>query len=383
MTIDAEPREARLNWASIAWTLFLVVFCFLFAVILPYRAIVQNHLLFWLIVLGGLVIGFICAASELAFALWAGEGPTSEAFRRNTRENRALARISLDPNAPEATRNHSNRRIERLSLPIMIGANYSTIYNPTLVVTNAMANIVVAVVSGAALFDKAQVSNIGTACSFDVSSLRCLDIFSTRIPIPVNTELFQSTMALTLILVVGEIIPKQLATSFPERVTRLLFPVFRVLPYLSLGTSPAFGAFGRSTAAFFHRFSSNASAERANQFTELELRAAARAARTVVCAYSGGEAPLPDWENADVREREDIINATKEIIAGAGPEELHSSWRRELTLAGWQYGPARDLEQKIDPCLQPYENLSAAQKTSLQIFTAAVTAIKEYRNEEA
>lgn len=43
-------------------------------------------------------------------------------------------------------------------------------------------------------------------------------------------------------------------------------------------------------------------------------------------------------------------------------ENTHAVWAAGRLLEGWRYGPARDDEQKVTPCLVPYAALPEAEK---------------------
>ena len=216
-------------------------------VVFPYPAIVENSALFWLVILAGLAVSFICAASELAFALACGEGSDSDLFERNVRRQEQLALIALDPARPAEERAAAAQAAEELEALIRIGEDYSSHHNPRLVVADNVAKIFVAVVSTVASFESPHPDLAGQDCdrlmSLPPDSWRCISIFGAfPLPFPVSGSAFQSALALTLILLFGEMIPKQLGTIYPERVTRLFFPIYRVLALVGLGTGPSFGA---------------------------------------------------------------------------------------------------------------------------------------------
>jgi hypothetical protein len=246
----------RSSIVSIIWTLFIIAVSGVLFVGLPYRAIVENSVLFWIFVCLGLAISAICSAAELAFGLACGESSLSDIYARNSNRSLEQKEIAEDTTKTAADRAKAEREAKKAQRLMQIGERYSNHYNPTLVVTNSVANMIVAVVSGLALFDAAQTTSAGVPCpwltadswiSSHSPALRCYaNLFGWLIPFPVNREVFQSALALTLILIVGEIVPKQLAAAFPEAATHLLFPIpYRAVLLFSLGTGPAFGALGQ------------------------------------------------------------------------------------------------------------------------------------------
>jgi hypothetical protein len=240
-------------WARHVGTGLLFVGGSLFLVVFPFWAIVETWWLFVLLVVGGIAVAFICSASELAFALACGEGVDSDLYRRNLDRVNQLYRVAQDATRPAEEQAAASREAERVGLLVRIGESYSSRHNPTLVVMNNVANIVVAVVSTFAVFAEAQPQRAGQTCPSPLlTSFRCSSIFLGHpwLPFPVNSELFQSALALTLILVLGEMIPKQLGTAFPERTTHICFPIYRSVAFLSFGTGPSFGAGGRFVVLF-------------------------------------------------------------------------------------------------------------------------------------
>lgn len=54
---------------------------------------------------------------------------------------------------------------------------------------------------------------------------------------------------------------------------------------------------------------------------------------------------------------EELI-ALREAIA----KNVHEVWAAGRIAEGWQYGPAKDVEKKLTPCLVPYEELPESEK---------------------
>jgi hypothetical protein len=154
----------RSSMASIIWTLFLIAVSGIFFVGFPYRAVVENSVLFWMFVCLGLAISAICSAAELAFGLACGESSLSDIYARNSNRSLQQKEIAQDNERSETDRVKAEREAKRAQRLMQIGEHYSNYYNPTLVVTNSVANMIVAVVSGLALFDAVQMTNAGGPC---------------------------------------------------------------------------------------------------------------------------------------------------------------------------------------------------------------------------
>jgi|GEM_PF-2383829 len=247
------------------WTLFLFGGGFIFLVWLPHAAIIENRLAFWSVVVVGLCVSFICAASEIAFACACGENESSETYKTNQSKLLEFQTTFYDLAKDQTVRDHAKEEARKVQRLIKVGEDYTSVHNPTLVVANNVANILVAVVSTSAIYDTPVAQSVGSPCSWMTStslanhpllasavtrwlpSLRCIGCLGhSLIPFPVSSVVFQSAFALTLILLIGEMLPKQLAALRPAETTRGLFPIYRIVGVLfSLGTGRSFGALGR------------------------------------------------------------------------------------------------------------------------------------------
>lgn len=262
--VAADDHGRKEVWRHL-WTFSLFVGGGVFFSVLPYHAIVENQMKFWVVVILGLGVSFICAASELAFALACGEKEDSVAYQKNKRKLGEFQLIYDDDSKDREVRDQAKAEADRLELLLKIGEKYASRHSPTLVVANNVANILVAVVSTAAIFNVVVPENVGSPCAWTASAstansplfawilghlptYRCLRCFGhSVVPFPVNSEIFQSAFALTLILIVGEMIPKQLASLRPEGVARRFFPIYHwVGGVFSLWTGPSFGALGQA-----------------------------------------------------------------------------------------------------------------------------------------
>jgi hypothetical protein len=58
------------------------------------------------------------------------------------------------------------------------------------------------------------------------------------------------------------------------------------------------------------------------------------------------------------------VEVPKELLdlADTLARNVHDTWALERIRQGWQYGPERNDEQKLHPCLVPFEELSEDEK---------------------
>lgn len=109
------------------------------------------------------------------------------------------------------------------------------------------------------------------------------------------------------------------------------------------------------------------------------LEQAARVAHEVNRAYCqaiGDMSQLP-WDAAPNWQRESAVNGVRHIMANpeTTPEESHQNWLKEKILTGWTYGPVKDVEKRIHPCMVAYDKLPIEQRVKDHLFGAAVRAV--------
>ncbi|MFI5842836.1 RyR domain-containing protein [Catenuloplanes sp. NPDC051500] len=87
----------------------------------------------------------------------------------------------------------------------------------------------------------------------------------------------------------------------------------------------------------------------------------------------GDARPSPEWP--DDWEREATEASVRRVLAGATPEELHTSWCDLKYKDGWRYGERKDPDAKTHPCLVPYEQLPERERRKDALFHAIVRAL--------
>lgn len=109
---------------------------------------------------------------------------------------------------------------------------------------------------------------------------------------------------------------------------------------------------------------------------ELEIEKIAKACHEVNRAYclSLGDASQPAWEDAPQWQKDSAILGVKLHVnnPNAGPQASHESWMDQKIADGWKYGPTKDPEAKIHPCIVPFEKLPVEQQAKDFIFRAVV-----------
>ena len=87
-----------------------------------------------------------------------------------------------------------------------------------------------------------------------------------------------------------------------------------------------------------------------------------------------GDMSQPAWEDAPQWQKDSAILGVKLHVnnPNAGPQASHESWMDQKIADGWKYGPTKDPEAKIHPCIVPFEKLPVEQQAKDFIFRAVV-----------
>lgn len=104
----------------------------------------------------------------------------------------------------------------------------------------------------------------------------------------------------------------------------------------------------------------------------------ARVCHEVNRAYceSQGDHSQPAWPDAPTWQQHSAYMGVRGILNGTitHPEQSHESWLAVKRADGWVYGPVKDPERKVHPCMVPYAELPPAQQVKDALFFAVVTA---------
>ncbi len=85
------------------------------------------------------------------------------------------------------------------------------------------------------------------------------------------------------------------------------------------------------------------------------------------------------WEDCPQWRRDSVMNGVLAIEKGTvtEPERSHWNWLKEKDKDGWMYGPERDVDRKLHPCMVPFNELPAEQQMKDHLFFAIVTVLLE------
>lgn len=113
----------------------------------------------------------------------------------------------------------------------------------------------------------------------------------------------------------------------------------------------------------------------------MKIALIATIAHGINLAYSaslGDHSHLP-WEETPEELKKSIEYGVKLHLENPDttPEQSHASWLAQKETDGWVYGEEKDLEKKTHPCILPYDQLPAEQKTKDYLFKAVVTLLRD------
>lgn len=96
------------------------------------------------------------------------------------------------------------------------------------------------------------------------------------------------------------------------------------------------------------------------------------------CERLGDASQLP-WDAAPAWARESAIAGVRFHLANPGADDAasHESWRSAKIAAGWVYGPVKDADAKVHPCMVPFGALPSIQQFKDRLFRTVVHAAVE------
>jgi hypothetical protein len=107
----------------------------------------------------------------------------------------------------------------------------------------------------------------------------------------------------------------------------------------------------------------------------------ARVCHEVNRAYciSLGDKSQVVWEEAPEWQKVSILNGVELHLKDpdTGPEKSHENWLKEKYADGWKYGPVKDPENKLHPCMLPFGDLPQKQQSKDFIFRAVVRSLSK------
>ena len=82
----------------------------------------------------------------------------------------------------------------------------------------------------------------------------------------------------------------------------------------------------------------------------------------------------PEWQRATCRAGVNFHLCHPE----ATPSASHESWFALKVAEGWTYGPRKDPEKKVHPCMVSFDRLPMQQQAKDYLFTAVVRSLRDF-----
>lgn len=65
------------------------------------------------------------------------------------------------------------------------------------------------------------------------------------------------------------------------------------------------------------------------------------------------------------------------LLGDVTPEQSHANWMEYKREEGWVYGPEKDVEAKVHPCMVPYNELPLEQQVKDHLFKGVVNSVSK------
>ena len=107
-----------------------------------------------------------------------------------------------------------------------------------------------------------------------------------------------------------------------------------------------------------------------------EIAQVAHETNRVYC-WTLGDYSQDGWDCCEQWQRDSAMNGVRAIKEGIvmGPTESHQNWLNEKGKDGWVWGPKKDPDKRLHPCIVPFDELPHEQQMKDHLFFAVVTTL--------
>jgi len=107
-----------------------------------------------------------------------------------------------------------------------------------------------------------------------------------------------------------------------------------------------------------------------------EIATIAHEVNRIYCQTIGDYSQEP-WNFCDQWQRDSAIDGVMSIKNGVvgKPEQSHENWLKEKQENDWVYGPKKDPDKKLHPCIVPFSELPEEQQMKDHLFFVIVTTL--------
>jgi len=117
--------------------------------------------------------------------------------------------------------------------------------------------------------------------------------------------------------------------------------------------------------------------------TYQEIAKVAHEINKAYCSSIGDESQT-SWEDAPQWQKDSAVNGVIFHLENvdAGADASHNNWMKEKIENGWKYGEVKDPENKLHPCIVPFEMLPKEQQTKDYLFRQVVHSLSKFETFE-
>lgn len=112
------------------------------------------------------------------------------------------------------------------------------------------------------------------------------------------------------------------------------------------------------------------------KLTLLAIAAVCHEANRAYCRTLG-DFSQPPWDEAPAWQQESALAGVQLHVSGDhGPEASHCAWSWQKIADGWSWGPEKDPERKLHPCLVEFDALPVEQQAKDRLFMGVVHSLR-------
>jgi len=84
------------------------------------------------------------------------------------------------------------------------------------------------------------------------------------------------------------------------------------------------------------------------------------------------------WHEQSVERQQGIVEGVAKVLDGSikTPEDAHASWIARMRADGWSYGPKKDAQLKLHPCIVHYKDLRHEDRVQDRLFLDTIQALQ-------
>ena len=115
------------------------------------------------------------------------------------------------------------------------------------------------------------------------------------------------------------------------------------------------------------------------KLTYEQIAEACHEANRAYCHAHGDYSQLP-WRMVPANIKQSALDGVTFHLAhpDSSPDQSHENWLKFKEADGWTYGPIKDSDKKVHPCMVPYGELPVEQRAKDYIFSALVDTLKTF-----